>query len=72
MYGADSQADNAIDALNAITADQYRDSSWWDDIVSRLPGVDMNASDAASDDATVVVFEDGSRAVHSRSEWKAI
>lgn len=38
-------AEKALETLNSITEEQYRDTPWWDDIVSRLAGVDLDASE---------------------------
>ena len=49
----------------------YEGDNLWNDVIDGLAGADWGASCEASNDSTVVVFEDGSRAEWdvARQEW---
>lgn len=53
--------------LSLPKLNSYEGENLWNDVIEGLAGADWDASCEASNDSTVVVFEDGSRA-----EWDVV
>lgn len=67
-----TMAHDALSILCNISETEYRETDWWNDIVTSLNGFNSEETDFADPlyMSRIIVFNDGSRCVVEHGEWE--